>query len=77
MCLTMLILPVNAVEVIESNDTIKEESLLKPKDMVPNFLDLTTEETEKFVSRLSEYENTTDTIGFLNNDGTNTIFVYR
>lgn len=48
-CLSMLLFSVNAADISDNNVVIDESTILKPIDMVPNFLELSSEQTSKFV----------------------------
>ena len=54
----------------------QSEAQALPVSPGPSFLDAQEEASSTHLRRLAEYENTTDAVGYLNNDGTKTVYIY-
>lgn len=55
-----------------SPENVKPEKLLLPSFINPN-----EPQTERHIERLSKYNNSKDTVGFLNDDGTETAYIFH
>ena len=54
----------------------QSEAQTLPVSPGPTYLEAQEEASATRLQRLAEYENTTDVVGYRNNDGTNTVYIY-
>ena len=54
----------------------QSEAQTLPVSPGPTYLEAQEEASATHLQRLAEYENTTDVVGYRNNDGTNTVYIY-
>lgn len=68
-CLTIFSIPLVQASSEENNKKLE----------IPSFIDYNENEYKgsRHISRLSKYDNSTDTIGFLNEDGTSTAYIFQ